>query len=280
LIFRAEVEGWAFTVVGPGEIMCADAFTAPHWRGNAIHTLLLFRMLEWARAAGYRTAYTSVGATHQDSLASHRRLGWETRAAIIVRQGAQVPRPWAFLVGSPRHPMRGQLLPFSPDLTQRLVLHRCIDFLPGDVPWVRSLECVGCRTDCFILDPEWDLEAELLLKEIHVAVTSTLTHVRQGRSGQRVRLTILLGDDALTSALRQRGRARLVEPSMICFEENVNKVQQWQTLGVIALARASVLREAHGTNTSTSRYVALRVIEAVLSLLGHGDPRAGERTRS
>jgi GNAT superfamily N-acetyltransferase len=65
------------------EVYCLDAFTVPDWRGHAIHTELLSRMLEHAKAAGYRTAYTQVSSTHRRSSKTHERLDWVVSGRLL-----------------------------------------------------------------------------------------------------------------------------------------------------------------------------------------------------
>ena len=113
LIFRAEIDPVVFTVVGDGEVICADAFTAPAWRGKAIHTAVLCRMLEWARGAGYRVAYTNVGADNRRSWVSHRRLGWEIALVVIRIRVRWMKKEWVWLSNTSSHPMRGSFARYS-----------------------------------------------------------------------------------------------------------------------------------------------------------------------
>jgi GNAT superfamily N-acetyltransferase len=65
------------------EVYCLDAFTVPGWRGHAIHTELLSRMLEHAKAAGYRTAYTYVPHANRQSSKTHERLDWVVSGRLL-----------------------------------------------------------------------------------------------------------------------------------------------------------------------------------------------------
>ena len=56
---------------------CMDARTEEAYRGHAIHTELLYRMLAHARDMGFRHAYTRVSAMNISSWKTHLRLGWQ-----------------------------------------------------------------------------------------------------------------------------------------------------------------------------------------------------------
>lgn len=76
------VESWpdapGVSVLKEGEeAYCAYAYTFEVWRGLAIHTEVLSRMLLFLREAGYRTAYTAVYFEHEAAWKTHHRLGWE-----------------------------------------------------------------------------------------------------------------------------------------------------------------------------------------------------------
>jgi len=83
LAFRREVDEDGTVEMADDEVYCFDAFTVPEWRGHAIHTELLSRMLEHARAAGYRTAYTQVVHANRRSSKTHERLGWVVTGKVL-----------------------------------------------------------------------------------------------------------------------------------------------------------------------------------------------------
>lgn len=70
----------------PSDVYCMDAHTIEPYRGNAIHTELLSRLLEYAQSKGYRHAYTRVSAMHVASWKSHLRLGWQEVGRTYVLQ--------------------------------------------------------------------------------------------------------------------------------------------------------------------------------------------------
>jgi RimJ/RimL family protein N-acetyltransferase len=53
-----------------------DAHTIEPYRGNAIHTELLYRCLDYAKSQNAQHAYTRVSAMNVASWKSHLRLGW------------------------------------------------------------------------------------------------------------------------------------------------------------------------------------------------------------
>jgi len=72
--------------LNPKDVYCMDAHTIESYRGNAIHTELLFRLLEYAKGNGCRYAYTRVSAMNVASWKSHLRLGWEELGRTYVLQ--------------------------------------------------------------------------------------------------------------------------------------------------------------------------------------------------
>jgi GNAT superfamily N-acetyltransferase len=68
--------GQGRSVLRDGEAYCTDAFTAPAWRGRAIHTAVLSRMLLFLKEAGYQRAYTIVATANEASWKTHLRLRW------------------------------------------------------------------------------------------------------------------------------------------------------------------------------------------------------------
>jgi GNAT superfamily N-acetyltransferase len=67
----------SFAKVNPVEIYCFDAFIDEAYRGNSVHTELLYRMLQHAQDTSCVYAYTSVESKHINSWKTHIRLGWE-----------------------------------------------------------------------------------------------------------------------------------------------------------------------------------------------------------
>jgi GNAT superfamily N-acetyltransferase len=110
LIFGAEVDNADFTVVCDGEVVCSDAYTAPSWRGNGIHTGLLSRMLQWARDAGYQVAYTELSAFVRNSWVTHERLGWKVVQLAVRIRLAGAKRESVLVFGRSSHPLRGMFL--------------------------------------------------------------------------------------------------------------------------------------------------------------------------
>jgi L-amino acid N-acyltransferase YncA len=77
LIFD-RMESWPSTqVLREREAYCTDAYTVDAWRGRAIHTEVLYRMLLFLQEAGYRRAYTIVAAKNEASWKTHHRLQWQ-----------------------------------------------------------------------------------------------------------------------------------------------------------------------------------------------------------
>jgi GNAT superfamily N-acetyltransferase len=78
----------------PLDAYCIDAHTIEPYRGQAIHTELLSRLLEYAKTEGLRHAYTRVSAMNVASWKSHLRLGWEEVGRTFVfkphREGSRL----------------------------------------------------------------------------------------------------------------------------------------------------------------------------------------------
>jgi len=83
LAFGEELDEDRVVRMGDDEVYGLDAFTVPDWRGHAIHTALLARMLEHAKEAGYRTAYTQVSAATRRSRKTHERLHWTVSGRVL-----------------------------------------------------------------------------------------------------------------------------------------------------------------------------------------------------
>lgn len=91
--------------LGDGEVYCLDARVVPEYRGNGIHTALLFAMLDHARSLGFAVAYTRVSAMHRDSWKTHLRLGWrEIGTTFFFRPHAGIAARFA-LVGPCVYPV-------------------------------------------------------------------------------------------------------------------------------------------------------------------------------
>ena len=69
--------------IGADEAICDDAYTAEAWRGQAIHTAIQNEMLLFLQQAGYRRAYTAVGAINKSSQKTHRRIGWDFTGTML-----------------------------------------------------------------------------------------------------------------------------------------------------------------------------------------------------
>jgi GNAT superfamily N-acetyltransferase/ssRNA-specific RNase YbeY (16S rRNA maturation enzyme) len=270
LTLRAEVDNADFTAVRDGEVVCSDAYTAPSWRGNGIHTALLSRMLHWARDAGYRVAYTEVSAWGRDSWITHYRLGWEIVQIAIWFLLGRGKRETVWVFGRSSHPLRWRTG------ARQLVLRRFTDRLPTSVPWLCSRFSVRARTDIFIVDPAWGTELSQMATLIHSAVTSGLARgLRAARSSKRLQVTVLLGDNVMNLQLQHRACGVATDVAMLCFAEvpAVFSLRGSDTvcLGCIALAREALSREAENARIPLSRHLASVVTEASLALLGHVD---------
>jgi GNAT superfamily N-acetyltransferase len=105
LAFDQELDEDRIVRMADDEVYCLDAFTVPAWRGHAIHTELLARMLEHAKAAGYRTAYTQVSSTARRSRKTHERLDWTVTGRLLhIRMPFGRPAFMRLLTGS-KHPI-------------------------------------------------------------------------------------------------------------------------------------------------------------------------------
>ena len=103
LAFGEEVDEDRTVLLAEHEVYCLDAFTLPRWRGNAIHTELLSRMLEHAKAAGHTTAYTQVNSVRTSSRVTHERLDWTVSGRLLhVRMPAGRRAFMRLLSGSSR----------------------------------------------------------------------------------------------------------------------------------------------------------------------------------
>jgi GNAT superfamily N-acetyltransferase/ssRNA-specific RNase YbeY (16S rRNA maturation enzyme) len=273
LILGTEVDNADLTAVCDGEVMCSDAYTAPSWRGNGIHTGLLSRMLEWARDAGYRMAYTELSAFGRSSWITHDRLGWEiVQIAVWIRRGgAKTESVWVF--GGSSHPLRGRFSEAQP-----ILLRRFTDRLPVSVPWVCSRFSPAGRADIFIVDPAWDADVSQAVK---LAVTATLARgIRAASKSKRLQVTVLLGDNVMNSGLHHRAWGLSADAPMLCFAEVpagfALRRSDSTCLGCIALAREALSREAKNGRIPLSRHLSAVVIDAVLALLGYevGEARA------
>jgi len=91
LVFGGEDDEFYRLELAPGEAYCMDAFTAEPFRGQAIHTELLSRILIRAREDGCRVAYTRVGVLNSASWKTHVRLGWKMAGITFtfLPRGAQ-----------------------------------------------------------------------------------------------------------------------------------------------------------------------------------------------
>jgi GNAT superfamily N-acetyltransferase len=278
LIFGAEVERADFITLCDGEVMCSDAYTAPSWRGNGIHTGLLSRMLQWARDAGHRIAYTELTAYNRDSWITHYRLGWKTVQIVIRIRLGRTKRESVWVLGGSSHPLRGMFSHWRME-ARHLLLRRLTDRLPTSVPWLCSRVSWAGSTDIFIVDPAWDAELSPAGTLIHSAVIATLA--RGGRAAsksKRLQVTVLLGDDVMNSELHDRAWGVTADVAMQCFAEvpAIFSLRRSDTicLGCIALAREALSREAENGRIPVSRHLAGVVIDATLSLLGHAEGEA------
>jgi GNAT superfamily N-acetyltransferase len=70
----------------PGEVYTTDAFTPPRFRGKGVHALVLGRMLNDARAAGARHAYTVGQLDRPDAHKGLLALGWREIGRVVYFQ--------------------------------------------------------------------------------------------------------------------------------------------------------------------------------------------------
>ncbi len=71
----------------PGGVYTTDAFTPPPFRGKGVHALVLGRMLDDARAAGARHAYTLGQLDRPDAHKALLALGWREIGRVVYFQG-------------------------------------------------------------------------------------------------------------------------------------------------------------------------------------------------
>lgn len=98
LIFD-RVESWpasSRSVLGNNEAYCTDAYTVEDWRGRAIHTEVLYRMLSHLQQAGYHRAYTAVEAANEASWKTHVRLGWTLCGIAVHFRRQRSDRAWVW----------------------------------------------------------------------------------------------------------------------------------------------------------------------------------------
>ena len=107
LAFGVELDEDQIMRLRPDEVYCLDAYTAEPWRGQGIHTELLFRMLEHARSSGYRRAYTVVSVGNRKSWKTHRRLGWRFSGAGLYLSSVGGRRPRIFRLTRSIYPIAG-----------------------------------------------------------------------------------------------------------------------------------------------------------------------------
>jgi GNAT superfamily N-acetyltransferase len=89
--FSSGIDDGCTVVLGPGEIYTTNAFTAPGYRGQKIHTETLAYMLHAAKVEGYRDAYTQVSVLNRASRKTMDRLGWRLSGRVVrlrVRRSA------------------------------------------------------------------------------------------------------------------------------------------------------------------------------------------------
>jgi GNAT superfamily N-acetyltransferase/ssRNA-specific RNase YbeY (16S rRNA maturation enzyme) len=272
LFLGAEVERQDFTALCDGEVMCSDAYTAPSWRGYGIHTGLLSRMLQWARAAGYRIAYTEIVAYNRDSWITHYRLGWKIVQVVIRLRLGRTKRETIWVFGGSSHPLRGMFSHWRME-ARHLLLRRLTDRLPTSAPWLCSRVSRVGRTDIFIIDPAWEAE---LLHAVHLAVTAALARGARGdRNGKPLQVTVLLGDVVMNSQLHNKAWGHAADVAMQCFAEVPaifsRRRSDTSCLGCITLAREALSREAENARIPLSRHIASVMIDATLTLLGYVD---------
>lgn len=70
-------------ILAEDEIFTTSAYTARAWRGKGIHTALNYSMLQYARDAGYRTAYTLLNAANTRSWVTMPRVGWGLSGVLL-----------------------------------------------------------------------------------------------------------------------------------------------------------------------------------------------------
>jgi GNAT superfamily N-acetyltransferase len=71
------------------EVYTLDAYVAEDWRGHRIHRSMGARMLLFARAQGYTTAYSRAGVFNYTSQKATRRNGWTVSGYALRVRGAK-----------------------------------------------------------------------------------------------------------------------------------------------------------------------------------------------
>ena len=76
-------DGSFWVELDAGDVFCMDAMTYEAFRGQAVHTELLSRLLLDAREKGFRKAYTRVSLQNASSWKTHVKLGWAYHGTIL-----------------------------------------------------------------------------------------------------------------------------------------------------------------------------------------------------
>jgi RimJ/RimL family protein N-acetyltransferase len=70
----------------PGDVFCVDAYTAPAFRGQGVHTALTLARFRLFRTMGYRRAVSYIEVNNYPSLAVWRKFGGEIIGYIDLKR--------------------------------------------------------------------------------------------------------------------------------------------------------------------------------------------------
>lgn len=104
LCFRRIRDRLQLVELGNSDVYCTDAFTAEPWRGKAVHTELLYRMLLFAKEQGYEAAYTAASLANSRSRRTHNRLGWEISGLVLLLKWHRADKWRTWRIGGSVYP--------------------------------------------------------------------------------------------------------------------------------------------------------------------------------
>lgn len=108
IAFRAVRDDDFIVKLKDDDVYCLDALVASAYRGNGIHTELLFAMLAYAQQSGFSHAYTRVSAMHRDSWKTHLRLGWNEIGTIYFFRPKFISNATRIFTGPQIYPLQVQ----------------------------------------------------------------------------------------------------------------------------------------------------------------------------
>src|ERR1700730_4378361 len=86
---RAGIDDGDWIDLAANEVYTLDAYVAEDWRGHRIHRSMGARMLLFARAQGYTTAYSRASVFNYTSQKATRRNGWTVSGYALRVRGAR-----------------------------------------------------------------------------------------------------------------------------------------------------------------------------------------------